>query len=98
MLIDAALRFSVLGKYSIPARSHDAINLFIMNSVIEYIIKEIFRPLIEHVDDLKTNTTGRVQIIREIKILLSKLNTVIDVFPYAMTVAKDDIFSYERKS
>jgi hypothetical protein len=78
-------RFAVLNKYSVPAKSIDDINFFTLNNVLEFLLKEIFPQLKEWSKRLQANPK---QAIREIKILIAKLNTVIEVLPFAVTASK----------
>jgi hypothetical protein len=90
-------RNTITDKYGVPASHIDELNIRTINHVLEFLQEFIFAPLLRLTRKLKDIPTSKHKdSIREIKILLSKLSTIIDVYPYASTAPKDDLFSLDR--
>ena len=65
-----------------------------LDRMLDFIWKSTINPILEHVEQAKTADNEEiVNVVREIKILLSKFVTILEFFPHACVFSKDDLFS-----
>ncbi|KAL4469424.1 hypothetical protein ABPG74_004677 [Tetrahymena malaccensis] len=98
---DLSLQYSALQNYCIFVESKNDINLLILQQTLGYIIENVLNEIELHYKELlkvDIKESDYMDHFNDVKIANSKLKTTIQVFPYAATFDKNDLFSIDQNS